>query len=280
MNCKLQVMTLVVFGAGNVLWGQSAPRPGSAPDADLLTRSELRQRVPGSRHPVRALLTKRVDAVNFEESSLSEVFDWLRGQTTEVGAVNIVPNWKALSTTLSVDEETPVTLTMRNATVSDVLDEVLAQLSDDVNSATYVGIGNRLKVSTRKDFDAKLITRSYDVSDLMFKVKNFGSSPQIDLSQQQMQGGGGGGQGGMAQVQSVFGGQGGGGQGQDEDEEEDEEDDERADQLMEWIRNTVEPTSWQEDGGLGRLSVFNKQLIVHNTLSVHEQLGGFVRLDD
>ena len=228
-------------------------------------------------HPIRALLLKRVDGVSWDEAPLSDVFDWLGAQSTEHGKVNIVVRWRALEGE-SIDRDAVVTLQMDDTTVKDVLDEVLDQLSDD-EPLTYLGQGNMLRISTKTDFDRKLYVRTYDISDILIRVRNFRGSPQIDLQQQQQSsGGGGGGAGGQAQVQSIFSGQGGG--GGDDDDDEDEDDGERADEVMEWIRAVVEPESWQENAGLGTMKVINNQLTVRNTLTVHELLGGPFHLDE
>ncbi len=236
-----------------------------------------RLQIGGKKSPIRALLLKHVDSVNFDETTFREVLDWVRDQSTEHGKVNVIAQWRALAVE-SIDEESPVTLQMEDTTVAEVLDEALDQLSD-LDPLTYVGIRNNLKVSTASDFDRKLYTRVYNVDDIFFEIKNFFGSPQIDLNQQQQGGGGGGGgQGGQAQVQSIFGNSGGGG-GNDDNNENDEEDEERGEEIMEWIRATVEPNTWEENGGFGTMDVFNKNLVIRNTLKVHETIGGPFHID-
>ncbi len=242
-------------------------------------RSTDRKRVGTSKvSPLRALLTKRVtEPVNFEDTPLSDVFEWLRAQGSELPRkINVIPRWKALSTE-SIDEDSPVTLQMEDTTVAEVLNEVLDQVSD-VDPVRYLGSGNTLRISTKTDFDRKLYTRIYNIEDIFFEVENFFGSPQINLQQQQQQGGGGGG-GANTQVQSVFGQQGGGG-GNQNNQNNDEDDDERIDEILEWIRQTVEPESWVDNGGDGSIDVFNRQLIVRNNVSVHEILGGPFYLDE
>ncbi|MEE9294857.1 MAG: hypothetical protein V3W34_07860 [Phycisphaerae bacterium] len=244
---------------------------------ELTRRDTGRLRTGLRKSPIRALLLKRVKQIRWDETPFREVTDWVRAQSTEHGKVNVVVKWPALAIE-SIDQETPVTLEMEDTTVAEVLDEVLDQLTD-LDPVTYIGIKNRLKISTKSDINRKLYTRIYNIDDIFFEVQNFRGSPQIDLNQQQQgAGGGGGGQGGQAQVQSIFGQSGGGG-GTDDDQDNEEEDDERADEIMEWLRTVVEPDSWDENGGLGTMAVFNKQLTVRNTLEVHEILGGPFHLD-
>ncbi|MFQ5495193.1 MAG: hypothetical protein ACE5EX_07405 [Phycisphaerae bacterium] len=240
---------------------------------ELTRRNDGRLRPQVRRSPIRALLLKPVEKVSWDEAPFREVVEWLRLQRSERQNVNVVVKWPALAAE-SIDPESPVTLDMEGTTVAEVLDEVLDQLSD-LEPITYIGINNRLKISTQVDFDRKLYTRVYNIDDIFFKIRNFTGSPQIDLNQQQQNtgGGGGGGSSGQARVQSIFG-QGGGGGGNDDDSDDEDEDDEREEEIIDWIRTTVEPDSWQDNGGLGSLAIFNKMLTVRNTLGVHELLGG------
>jgi len=224
---------------------------------------------------IRALLQKRVDKVSFEDTAFSDVIDWLRSQKLSQGKVNIVPRWRALATQ-SIDEDSAISLTMVDTTVQAVLDEVLDQLSD-LDPLTYMGTGKILKISTKSDFDRKLYTRLYDISDVLLEIQDFTGSPQIDLQQQQQSGGGGGGQGGTANVQSIFSSSGGGGSDDDQEEDDDEE---RFGEIMDWIKEVVEPDSWTDNGGLGSMAVINDQLAVRATLTVHEILGGPFHFDE
>ncbi|NOT01189.1 MAG: hypothetical protein HOP29_11230 [Phycisphaerales bacterium] len=228
----------------------------------------------GGMNPIRALLLKPVESVAWDGNALGDIVEWLK--TESEGKVNIVVQEKALAVE-SIDMDTEVTLEMHNTTVAEVLNEVLDSISD-IDPLTYVGSGTKLKISTKSDFDKKLFTRTYDISDVLVKIKNNRGSPQIDLQQQQQGSGGGGGSNGQARVQSIFSGQGGG--GGDEDEDDEGEDEERSTEIMEFIRMTVEPDTWQENNGLGTMNVFNRQLVVRNTLTVHEILGGPFHFDE
>ena len=152
-----------------------------------------------------------------------------------------------------------------------VLSEVLDSISD-IDPITYYAYGNIIKISTKSAFDSKMYTRAYDISDLLSRVKNFRGAPEIDLEQQQ-QGSGGGGGGGQSQVTSIFGQGGGGGGNEDDDDEDDSE--EREEKLIEMIQLVVEPESWQDNGGLGSMSIFNRQLVIRNSIDVHVAIAGF-----
>jgi hypothetical protein len=49
---------------------------------------------------------------------------------------------------------------------------------------------------------------------------------------------------------------------------------ERADQLVEMIREIIRPEIWKENGGPASIRYFNGQLIVTAPKSIHEAIGG------
>lgn len=269
MRRMFTIAGLAVFCLAEPLVAQS--RAGGVSSSKPWPMSRNRLVEPGGKiNPIRALLLKEVEQVSWDEATFEEVLEWLRAQSTSHGRVNIVVRWRALEAE-SIDKESVVSLEMKGTTVASVFNEVLDQLSD-LDPLTYIGVDNTLRISTQTDFDRKLYSRVYDIQDIFVEIKNFRGAPKIDLEQQQQQGGGGGGGGGQAQVQSIFG-QGGGGGGNNEDDDE-EEDDEREDELLEKLQLVLAPDSWREAGGDGTMIIINRQLIVLNTLEVHEKLGG------
>lgn len=213
------------------------------------------------------LLRKRVESVDWSDTFFEVVIDWLKDESE--GRVNVVPRWGQLSIE-SLDRDTLVTLQLNNTTVADVLNELVDQLSPD-GEVTFRAVGNTLKISTRSDFDRKMYVRAYDATDLLFRVYDFGEeSPRIDLQQTKSSGGGGGGGGGK----SVFTGSGSGSSQGGEQAEEDLR--ERLEELRELIEQIIAPDSWDtaDTGGAGRIRIFNRSLIVYNTIEVHEMIAG------
>lgn len=220
-----------------------------------------------------ALLRTQVEDVNWLDTPFEDVVDWLKGEGE--GQVNVVPRWAALSVE-SIDRESLVTLQLNNTTVAEVLNEVMRQLSDDAQ-LRYRGMGNTLRISTKSDFDRKMYVRVYDVTDILFRVPDFGEeAPLIDLQQAGRGSGGGGGGGGGGQ--SVFQGSSSGAQtGGEQDEDELEE---RLEELRVVIEEVIEPDSWDTlNGGPGRIRIFNLSLIVYNTIEVHELIAGHFSFD-
>ncbi|HEY3243279.1 MAG TPA: hypothetical protein VGM03_08000 [Phycisphaerae bacterium] len=232
-----------------------------------------------------ALLRKRIDAVDWDHEPFQNVLNWLKEQGE--GRINIIPRWRALEI-VGADADTPITLSLRDSTVRQILTEVLSQLGGaegETDPVQFHFINNTLTVSTRSDFNRKMYVRVYDVTDLILQVPNFRDAPAIDLTQQTGGGGGGGGGGG----ENIFGGGRGGGGGGDEDQQGgggqgDQQYKLRMDALIELIKASIEPDTWEianagayggsPGGGKGTIVPFNRFLIVRNTIEVHEQLGG------
>lgn len=266
----LTVGLIVVLGVSLDALAQSYPSgPKGRDDGRSLTRRNLgRVRSSVTRGSAKSLLRKRVEDVDWDESTLDEVVDWLTEQAEE--ETNILFRWNALQAE-GVDEDFLVTLQIRGTTIAKVLSEVVDQMSP-AGEVTFHGTDNFLIVSTKADFGRKLPLRVYEVTDVLFHVPDFGrSAPTVDLQKAARSGGGGGG------GTSIFSGS----QSSSEDlEVEEQEVEERLEDLRALIQNVVEPDSWLlDDGsgaGLGRIQLYdNRFLIVRNTVEVHEALAGY-----
>ena len=239
---------------------------------------------PLSANAVADVLSERVDSVDWVDRTFEEVIQWVRERGD--ARINIVPRWNHLGVE-GISRDSLVTLQLNNTNVADVLNEALVQLSDS-DEVRYRGLRNKLTISTRADFERKLHTKVYDVTDILFQVPDFGQgAPLIDLKRAAASGGGGGGGGG----QTVFGG--GGGQGQEQivgGEQAEQELEERLTKLRQLIEQSIEPQSWDLSGtpgqagggaagtgggGRGRIRIFNRSLVVTNTIEIHEQIAGF-----
>ena len=72
-------------------------------------------------------------------------------------------------------------------------------------------------------------------------------------------------------VLAQIGGGGGGGQGGLIDFEEERED--RLESLTELLKQ-IQPQTWDDGGGLGTITAFSNQLVIRQTLEMHEVIGG------
>ena len=253
------LVATMVFCSGLTASAQSA---GTAPGGRVLTRQQ--------HNSAAVLLGKRVESVDWVETTFEEVIDWLRDLSED--QVNVIPRWSALGID-SVGPESLITLKLQDVIVAEVLNEVLSQLSED-DTLGYHAVRNNLRISTKQYFDRRMYVRIYDVSDILFRVFDFGEeAPQIDLQQTSSGGQGGGGGGG----QSVFsGGSGGGGQSQGGEQAE-QELQVQLNELKELIEVTILPASWAitGTGGQGNIAIFNRSLVIYSTIDVHEQFSGW-----
>lgn len=285
MNRAIAIMAVFASCAVvRTLHGQQTNRPEAVADKERTTVTtteseprEVRRPSAGLRNSAAAILQKRVESVDWTDTTFEEVIDWLVGLGE--GEVNVLPRWRSLEAE-GVDREFLITLQMKNVRAGEVLDEVMSQLSDS-GAVTFRAQDNVLRISSRKDFERKLLLKVYDCTDILFRVPNNGkTAPSIDLTQVSQQGGGGAGGGGGG-GRGVFSSGGGGQQDQEESGQQAEQElEERLTALRELIEQTVEPASWDKapGGGLGHIRVFNQSLIVVNTVEVHEQVAGFVEL--
>jgi hypothetical protein len=231
----------------------------------------------GARHAkdgVERLLRKRVESLEWADQPFSEVIEWLK--TESDGRVNIIPRWNALEQE-GVDTETPVTVQFKDTTVGDVLNETLLAISPEGELA-YHGQENTLRISTKADFDRKMIFHVYNVTDIMIRIPDFGqNAPQIDLQQTSGSGGGGGGGG-----RSVFSGGSSGGEQGESGEQAEQAMKTRLEDMAKIIQETIAVDTWDvgQIGGRGRIRVIGRYLVVYNTLEVHEMLGGPVVLGE
>ena len=231
----------------------------------------------GSREAAAELLRQRVATVDWKGATFEEVLDWVKDQGE--GRVNVVPKWAPLGIE-SVTRENTIDLQLNNTTIADVLNEVLDQLSED-GQLQYRGMGNKLTISTKQDFEKKMYVRVYNVTDMLFRVEDFGEdAPLIDLQNAGRSGGGGGGGG-----QSVFSGAGGSSSRGESSEQLEQENEEKLKKLRELIEQTIAPETWDltgsdtatggpGGGGRGRIRVLNTSLVVLNTIEVHEMIAG------
>jgi hypothetical protein len=219
-------------------------------------------------HAARALLSKRIENVDWVDAPFEDVIEWLK--TEGEGRVNVVPRWGQLNVE-SVDTDTPLTLQLNNTTVANVLTEALESISPDGELAFHA-VGNNLRISTKADFDRKMYVRVYNVTDILFMIEDHGeTAPVIDLQQTRSGAGGGGG------GQSVFAGGSGGNQQGRAGEQAEQEFQDRLDDLSEKLQQIIAPESWDtgQVGGRGKIVTINRALVVYNTIEVHEQIAGF-----
>ncbi len=214
-----------------------------------------------------ALLAQRLPDVSFQEAPLDQVMNYV----SDVTKLNVVVRWETLETS-GIARDKPISMNLKNVRLSQVLWLIMNEAGGSDVKLAYRASGNLLILSTEEDLGKEMLTRVYDVTDLLVRVPRFTEAPRIDIQQASQGGGGGGGQ-------NIFGG-GGGGQEEEEDDQGTGQggvDDERTQQLIDLITQAVEPDSWVQNGGRGTITAFQRNLVVRNNILVHQALGGAIR---
>lgn len=224
-------------------------------------RSAVAPRVPQTLR----VLNQRLPDVRFVDQPFEQVVDWL----AEFTQLNVVVRWQVLEDA-GLKRDAPISIQVKNLRLSQVLWLIMNEVAGSELTLAYRAAGNLLVISTAEDLGKEIITKVYDVADLLLRVPSIGQ-PDFTQNTQGLssQGGGGGGQ-------SVFGGGQSGQRGNSQDQQL-QGNEVQMEKLLQIIRETVEPDSWVENGGQGHIQTFGNLLIVRNTILVHQRLGGFLR---
>lgn len=218
--------------------------------------------VPASAAP-RSSLDRVLPEMKFTGVTFGDAVDFVR----DVAGVNIHVNWKALEAE-NVTVDTPVNIRLRSVTLRKVLNVLLSEASGG-ESLTYFVDQGVLEITTRELADKKVYTKIYPVEDLVTDIPEFTDPPSFNLqstTDQARNRGGGGGQGGIfGQSQQRQPGQ---------LERGTRTRDERGEELVQLITETVRPEIWSVNGGTASIRYFRGNLIVTAPRSVHDALGG------
>jgi general secretion pathway protein D len=217
---------------------------------------------------VQAQLDRQLPEVNFNGQGLADVMDFLR----DVSGSNIFVNWRALEAA-GINKDAPVTARLRNVRFSKALSTILDDVGGGNIKLTYTIDEGVITISTADDLAKNVVTRVFDIRDLLVEVPDFDNAPSFSLDDQSGNGSGGGGGGGRGGGGGGRGGGGGGGggglfgnSGGQEQKEKTQTLQERMDALTKLIQETIDPTSWRDAGGsVGGIRALNGQLIVTQT---------------
>jgi hypothetical protein len=224
----------------------------AAPVPPLRSPATLPTRLENSR----VTLDRRVYTVMLKSVSLSDAIDSIRDMT----GANMHVNWRALAL-LNITRNTPVSLQLHDVP----LRKVLQMLLDDAapGQCTFYVEDGVIEITTRQLADAQLITKVYPVQDIVMDLPNF-AAPAVNLSTSAGEGGrvSGGGSSPFANNS-----------GQETVQQQTPKTkDERSEDLVTLIKQTVQPDIWRDAGGTATIRQFNGVLIVTAPRSVHDAL--------
>ena len=282
-------IALVVAGCcamvGSTAFGQSL----SDRIEHVMQKRAQAQRRDSSRANILGVLLYTDITVQLQETPARDAINYLE---TVLG-INIIGRYSDDKVGFGIDPDTPITLDVVDKPALTVLELVLDQCATFDESCTWqlrrgfveVGTKERLSAASAREI------RYYPIRDLLFVPPQFNNAPKLDLdsalNQGNQGGGGGGGRGGGGGGGGGFGGGSGGGGsggggsggsifGDPEDEEERATEEERAQEIIDLIIETVEPDSWAIQGGeYATIRYYQGTLIIRAPDYIHRQIGGY-----
>lgn len=246
------------------------------------------------------MLRARVGPIAFDEAPLSDVFEALGRMT----GIQFVVQWAHLEE-FGIERDQPVTVHARNLRLSQVLWLILnhGDLADA--KLAYRADNDAITITTELQLGRDLFVRVYDVSDLLVTRLArpgvaFGRQTQsvignnvavaegavastpiigtfnsgVTFETDDIGGTIGGGFGDLF-GQALGGNSNGGNTNEDDDTTAQTE--RLMRQLINLITTTVEPDSWDINGGRGTVQRWRNLLVVRNSALVHQKLGGPIR---
>lgn len=246
-----------------MVWSLVAILPAVAWGQTPTAQTTGRERVPNTLR----VLNQRLPEVSIDRTPFDQVMEWL-GQ---YAGLNISVRWRILEDN-GIERDTPISIQARNLRLSQVLWLIMNEAGGADVKLAYRASGNLIVLSTAEDLNREMVTRIYDISDLLVNIPRASRQSTFDVTQGMGQGGQGGGGGGGG----MFGQGGGQGGGQQGDQGDNMAGEQQLEKLIDLIEQTVEPDSWQKNGGTGSIFAFQRMLVVRNTILVHQRLGGYL----
>lgn len=207
-----------------------------------------------------------IDTVDFDAVELRDTFDWF----SSVTGVPLVVDWRALEFE-GVDPAQRITLQLRHVPAGQLLG-VLMQMATPQglpgdSTLMYDITPWYVQVMTRRQADGQLVTRVYEVGDMLMEIPQFTDAPEFDLNSALSNTNSGGSNARGGGNTGLFG---------DDDRTGRETATtraQRAEALVTLIQDTVEPHVWDINGGRSTVRVLGSRLIVSAPRYVHAQIG-------
>ena len=268
----LLLVGLAAFGTVSV-GAQTRPTGAAGNRAERLVATSRPVTPKGTRLSIQQILDSRVAEVNFDNTALEDVLAWLEEYT---GAL-VYARWAVLKD-YGIDPDTPITLKTRNRQLSRILWVVMNEAAGPADiTLAYQASDDLIVISTHEDLSRKLVTRVYDVSGFAPDVYRFW------LTQMRQTAEGSEGIVWRTKVQRYPAPSAGriGSDvplGAEPPVREITTDDERLQEMMELVLNTIEPETWEINGygGQGTIFPYKGHLMVRNSLYVHQMISSVV----
>jgi len=171
--------------------------------------------------------------------------------------IPIVANWEAIAAE-GVDPQRPVSMDLQAVPAYVALELILLQMSPGGRAGDadliYETTPWYVQIQTKAQANRQPVLRVVDVTDLLMTIPHFTDAPSLRLDEalQDDQG-------------AVF--------EAEEDEQPELTKQERGENLAQTIRDTIEPTIWQANGGqYASIRYFNGRLIIRAPMYVQRQI--------
>lgn len=228
-----------------------------------------------------AALRLHVESVEFNETPLVEVFNKL----SDAAGVTIYVRWAQLDKQ-ALEKDFPITFKARNLSLEQTLWLVLDRVrAADVRLA-YLADKHLILVSTEDDLGNEMITKVYRVADLTQTIPRQASIFAGRVVGYPIITGVGVAPGAVGYgVEQAWTTSGVSVEVDSAGDDPVNEDVDRANlapprhmrELVNMIQASVEPESWDVNGGRGSVRAFQGMLVIRNTLKVHQLIGGRIR---
>ena len=191
----------------------------------------------------------------FNKEPLKNVIETYRQAT----GANFHVNWRALQN-VGIDREAPITLVVKNVSISRALNMVTEQLSegkDKFESVYWLINGGVVSITTGHALNTKTIVTIHDVGDLLFAAPNF-KGPRLGRSTK------GGGE--QSSQTGIFDVGAGGDAGTGEEDDTAETRNQAKANLEKIIKDSIGEEMWISGGGKGSVSFFRNKMIISQTM--------------
>lgn len=253
---------------------------------------------------INEMLDKTVDlSMLTEETTLEEAIEIIQNSVDP--PLPIIVNWKDLSENAFIEKSEPIGISgqgLTNVKVRTGLSRLLDAVGGGFVEIGFVIEEGTITIATQDSLPSEYYSDSYDITELTSAPADFigedmetsssggrsGGSSRGGGSSGGRSGGssrssgssrGGSSRGGSSGGRSGGSSRGGGGSGSDDLTGLA---DDRADDIRWVIQETIEPDTWYENGGEGRIEIFgygggSTKLVVWQTADVHRQIREFIK---
>ena len=261
-------LTLSVLGFATSAFCEVVEK--AKPKAEQTKASEAADEAADQRK-IASKLRDILDPVSIENASAKEAFKWW----AKTSGISLVLDWKQMEED-GLDPEKKINIEMRNVPAGQVLGLLMKQASPDAPLLFEVTPWY-IQITTKARADRVMVTRFYDIQDLVHERPPVRAAPKFDLGSALSSGGGGGGKGGSG------GGGGGGssggsifsGSGSDASAPKTGEAGKSAEaqKLIDTVTGSVEPEIWESRGGPASITYLRGFLVVRAPVYVQAQIG-------